>query len=388
MKTSKTSFECVRGNQLIRGHIIKPKFLGKFPVIILSHGFMSNQRSVWHYAKQLAELGYVAVTFDFRGGCIMGASDGRSEDMTVFTEAEDLNAVIDCVKKLPYVQSDRVSLMGCSQGGFVSGIVASRQLDKIEKLILFYPALCIPDDARAGKMLGFQFDPNNMPDILSKFPMKIGMQYASSMMPIDAIQEIRNYRGRVLLVHGTDDNVVNISYARKAQQAYGMERCYLLELEGAGHGFKGEADKIAIGAVKEFLCDREEVLTIDVQLDNNKQERKGFYLKVTLPFHGTANSKWFSGTIEPGAADVQEFNGIKMLKCTASYVLSGKDYNGFPCKVHIKNINMGSGWKPTVTTDSQALAFINDADCTAYLEQRKCGPVVHIYSPIPKNSEK
>lgn len=388
MKISKTGFVCMRANLRIRGHVFKSEMPGKLPAIIVSHGFLSNQQSVWGYAQTLAELGYAAFAFDFCGGCVKGTSDGKSEDMTILTEAQDLNAVIDYVKTLPYVQSDRISLMGCSQGGFVSGIVAANRPDEIEKLILFYPALCIPDDARAGRMLGFKFDPNNMSPILSKFPMKIGREYAATMLQVDPFQEIQGYTGPVLIVHGTDDNVVKLSYAREAQKAYGEDRCELLEIHGAGHGFKKNADAVAINAAKEFMQDREEVLSIDVNLTGRKLVRKGLYSKLTLPFSGNAESKWFEGVVEPGASDVQERKGLKTTQFKADYVLSGKDCTGTPCKIHIVNIDVGNGWKPTVSTDSRTLAFLNSSDCTAYLEQRKCGPIVHIYTQIPKNFKK
>ena len=51
--------------------------------------------------------------------------------------------------------------MGCSQGGFVSALVAAKNNFPIEKLVLFYPALCIPDDAEPenddGKLIRKMF---------------------------------------------------------------------------------------------------------------------------------------------------------------------------------------------------------------------------------------
>lgn len=54
--------------------------------------------------------------------------------------------------------------MGCSQGGFVSGMTAAQLKEQIRGLIMFYPALCIPDDARKGHMMFSEFDPQNIPD--------------------------------------------------------------------------------------------------------------------------------------------------------------------------------------------------------------------------------
>lgn len=110
--------------------------------------------------------------------------------------------------------------MGCSQGGFVSALVAAKNNFPIEKLVLFYPALCIPDDARAGKMMMAKFDPQNVPDTFRCGLMKLGCCYAMDVMQMDAFAEIKNYAGRVCIVHGTKDKIVDVSYAKRAAEAY------------------------------------------------------------------------------------------------------------------------------------------------------------------------
>ena len=85
--------------------------------------------------------------------------------MSVLTEVLDLEAVIDHVLQLPYIDAGKgVLLIGCSQGGFVSALTAARRKEQVSRLALFYPALCIPDDARAGKMIFARFDPRNVPE--------------------------------------------------------------------------------------------------------------------------------------------------------------------------------------------------------------------------------
>lgn len=81
-----------------------------------------------HYAEFLVGLGFAAFTFDFAGGCVLGGkSDGRTDEMSVLTEADDLCAVLDHVRRLPYVDRSKVSLMGCNQGGLVSALVAVKR---------------------------------------------------------------------------------------------------------------------------------------------------------------------------------------------------------------------------------------------------------------------
>ena len=215
----------------------------------------------------LAEMGYVAFTFDFCGGSAMcGKSDGKTTEMSVLTETKDLKAVIEYVRNLSYTDSEKILLMGCSQGGLVSALVAAKNNFPIEKLVLFYPALCIPDDAKAGKMMMVRFDPQNVPDTFRCGPMKLGRCYAMDVMQMDAFAEIKNYAGRVCIVHGTKDKIVDVSYAKRAAEAYkstmpiGMQeskRVQLHFIDGGGHMFSKKHDVIAMKLLKEFAAKHE-----------------------------------------------------------------------------------------------------------------------------------
>lgn len=242
-------FECSRDRLTIRGHVYGETASGR-DVVILSHGFLGNESHVKDYAEAVAEAGFTAVAYDFCGGGIECHSDGKTEEMTVLTEREDLLQVIDAVRERLAPAS--ISLMGCSQGGFVSALTASRLGAKeIRRLVLFYPAFCIPDDARHGQMQTYHFDPAHVPDLLGKEPMPLGGDYARTVMDMDPYQEIRGYKGPVLLIHGTEDDIVNIRYARRAKEVYGD--CTYYEIEGAGHGFKGKNETKAIRYLLAFL---------------------------------------------------------------------------------------------------------------------------------------
>ncbi len=248
---NETKFEVMRDGKTIRGICYRPEGEG-LPIAIVSHGFLANYKTTMHYAKQFADWGYAAYCFDFIGGGIGIKSDGKLSDMTVLTEKENLKAVIEFAKSNSYTDGENVTLMGCSQGGFVSAMVASDLKDEIKNLILFYPALCIPDDARKGKMMVFKFDPENIPDFIKYGPLKLSGDYARAVINMDPYKEISGYKGPVLLIHGDEDGIVNVSYARKAKETYG-DNCTLQIIEGAHHMFSGKYDKIAIASVKEFL---------------------------------------------------------------------------------------------------------------------------------------
>ena len=68
---------------------------------------------------------------------------------------------------------------------------------------------------------------------------------------MSAIEEIGGYKGPVLLVHGTADDIVSIDYSKKAHEA--LKNSELLIIEGGQHGFAPECDEIAIAAIKRFV---------------------------------------------------------------------------------------------------------------------------------------
>ena len=102
----------------------------------------------------------------------------------------------------------------------------------------------------------------------------------------------------------------------------------------------------------------EEILTIDVTLTGRSMNHGGVYNIMTVPFTGSADSKWFKGDILPGTADLQRRKLWKTDRFYADYTLEGTDYTGQTYRIHIVNVGEGQGWKPTVTTDSEALAFL------------------------------
>ncbi len=239
MKTKTETFKCEREGLSIHGTMIRPASVDRCPIIIVSHEFMSDRLSVLPYVRFWAAQGFAAFCFDFCGGCIVGASAGKTTDMSVLTEMKDLQTVIDYAKSRSDTDDNRLYLMGCSQGGMVSALTAAELKEAVKALILFYPALSIPDDARKGHMIKALFDPKNVPETLRCGPMKLGKRYVTDVIDMDVWREISGYTGRVLLVHGSADTLVDPSYSERAFEVY--RACgadvTLKMIPGAGHVF-------------------------------------------------------------------------------------------------------------------------------------------------------
>lgn len=278
----KESFSCTRDSLTIRGVVYRRNGSLRQPIVICSHEFMANRMFARSYAKMFAERGYAAFTYDFCGGCIVGSSDGNTTDMTVLTEKEDLNAVLEYAQSQPYTDEDRVTLLGCSQGGLVSALVAAELKDRIDTLILIYPALSIPDDARKGEMIKAKFDPDHVPDTFWCGPMKLGKNYALTAKALDPYDDIVSYTGNVLIIHGDQDDLVPLSYSEKAFEAYqasrkgiphdwkGERSVRMHIVKGAGHVFKNPSHlREALGYIQSFLVETEEASMFDPNIDSD-----------------------------------------------------------------------------------------------------------------------
>lgn len=85
-------------NGKIYGELNIPDAENPIPLVILSHGFGGNLLGNQDYAAYFFSQGFATYNFDFCGGGIGSKSEGTILDMSVLTEADDLNAIIDFFK--------------------------------------------------------------------------------------------------------------------------------------------------------------------------------------------------------------------------------------------------------------------------------------------------
>lgn len=84
--------------------------------------------------------------------------------------------------------------------------------------------------------------------------MNVGKTYFKDLLDYDIYEDIKAYKKKVLIVHGDADDIVPLSYSRKAVKIYSSAS--LKVIKGAGHGFDGtDEDK----AVRYILFDFEPV---------------------------------------------------------------------------------------------------------------------------------
>lgn len=207
---------------------------GKAPAIVLAHSYMLNGSSLSTYAKLFAENGFVAYTFDFWGGSSNSQSGGNMNDMTVFTEKDDVTSALSTVRSLSYVDKNRVFLLGTSLGGCAAALSANDNSSKIKGLILLYPALISQEQAKQW----------------SKMSSYFGINWIKNLAEFDVFKNIGNYKGDVLILHGTADTQIPIRFSERAVNVYKSAK--LVKIDDAGHDFS-KNHKTANNEMLKFL---------------------------------------------------------------------------------------------------------------------------------------
>ena len=207
---------------------------GKAPAVVLAHSYMLNGSSLSTYAKLFAENGFVAYTFDFWGGSSNSQSGGNMNDMTVFTEKDDVTSALSTVRSLSYVDKNRVFLLGTSLGGCAAALSANDNSSKIKGLILLYPALISQEQAKQW----------------SKMSSYFGINWIKNLAEFDVFKNIGNYKGDVLILHGTADTQVPIRFSERAVNVYKSAK--LVKIDDAGHDFS-KNHKTANNEMLKFL---------------------------------------------------------------------------------------------------------------------------------------
>ena len=247
------------------------------------HGYNTNSNGYKsaHWANTWVENGYIAYAFDFVGGApgqkenysrgvrsgLKGAEPweeygGSWDTMSVKTEVEDLDLVIDEIKKLDFVNEDYICLMGQSQGGVVCALAASQREERREAqglgndiagLILIYPAFSFVNDMHSQYPTIEDMEKALDPESGRIFIMGANIgpdyirdcyewgEYDEEIGAITIYDMCRGYTNSVLIVTGSGDTTVDPSWSYNAinqlTSPYGDSQSTLVLVSNAQHAF-------------------------------------------------------------------------------------------------------------------------------------------------------
>ena len=241
-----TDVNWIVDGQRVRGTVFIPKTrrLQK-PLVIYSHGFNCQCELLKNKARSLAAAGVAVLVYDFRGGSLRGQSEGNMRRMTVNTEQQDLESALSLVRTWRWVDKGRIFLMGESFGGLVSGLVASKH-SELRGVVLCFPALMSSENARRN----FKSD-GAVPDSIVVGDMVTGKSFWQALRHIDIYKELSKYTGRVLILHGLKDKMVDPSCSVRANRVYHHSELFLIE--DSGHGFGGDDNRSTLNTIYQFV---------------------------------------------------------------------------------------------------------------------------------------
>ena len=210
----------------------KPERLDKCPLVILLHGFTSAKDRPHNIlaAAAMREAGYATLRFDLYGH---GESGGEFRKHTLYKWISNTMTVIDHARGWGYTD---LYLSGHSQGGLVAALVAGMEADRIKGLVLRAPAFMIPQAARDGGLLGFSFDPEQIPESMTVIKgLELDGNYIRVAQTIHVEDAVDRYKGPVLILHGDEDDTVPLEDSRRMAERY--QNCELAVMSGETHHF-------------------------------------------------------------------------------------------------------------------------------------------------------
>ncbi len=230
----------------IFGKIYTPKCAAPCPAIIFSHGYNGCHTDFDTECRFYAARGFIAYAFDFCGGSTRSRSSLLSTEMTLFSEKSDLLAVFDAIRALPQVDSENMYLLGGSQGGLITALAAEERASLIKGLILYFPAMCIPENWRTRYP-----QLSDIPEVTDFWGLKLGRRFFSTMHDFDSFAAVGGFQGKVLLITGDCDQIVSLASVERTAARY--QNAELVVLPGEGHGFTPAGNQAALARTMAWM---------------------------------------------------------------------------------------------------------------------------------------
>ncbi|MFY9284206.1 MAG: alpha/beta fold hydrolase [Miniphocaeibacter sp.] len=222
-----------KNNLTIRGVQNLPdeyKETEKLPTIIIVHGHTGNKMgNAFFYvrmSKYFTSKGYTSFRFDFTGS---GESDGEFENMTLTSEINDMDSIMDYVKNCENVDVDNIFIIGHSMGGFITTLKAYEY--KPKKIILLAPA----NDMFEGVKKIYEGYGEDKEEV-KYYGLKIKKSFMDDMEGYKPYEKAALYKGDVLILRGEVDMSVSKTTCEKTKEAFG-ENAEHIEIEGTDHSF-------------------------------------------------------------------------------------------------------------------------------------------------------
>lgn len=225
----------------LAGVIHRPAGEGKFPAVILLHGFCGYKEElhIWELAKDLANEGFVAIRFDASG---FGESEGSLDsDYRLSNYLNDIEKIYLYLKSLDYVDASRAAVWGHSMGGMASIIFAAAHPE-----IKVVCSVSAPDFMRADRREGHPFNGWKERGFFEKVSSRFGKleiphAFLEDAQKFNVLDFVPRLRAPLLVVLGGKDIDV-LPEETRAIFEKANEPKKLLEVKAMDHYYKNSPE--------------------------------------------------------------------------------------------------------------------------------------------------
>ncbi len=219
------------------GMLHRPEGTARGAVLFL-HGFGGHRaeagRLFVRTARRLLSRGIASLRFDFAGS---GDSEGEDTDSTILSQLEDAVVAFQLLQGTTRSEPSALGVLGYSLGGAVAALLCARVT--FQTLVLWAPV----SDPLGNFSEHLEMKPEELLQLqgYDVGHRQVSSQFIGELPKLRPLEAVRQFRGRLLTIHGTDDQVVlPYNSDRYAQAAQGTAReTGRVDIEGAGHSFAG-----------------------------------------------------------------------------------------------------------------------------------------------------
>lgn len=206
------------------------------PAMVLMHGWGGNAATLWSAACHMHRAGFAVLLPESRNH---GQSDADTfSSLPRF--AEDLDAALDWAQQQPGVNARQLFALGHSVGGAAALLSASRRSDV--KAVVSVSAFAHPEMVMRRWLATRHIPYWPLGWLVNRYVEHVIGHRFADIAPLHALPHVAC---RVLLVHGTRDDLVPLSCARQLQQQARAGQATLLDVPGTHESFDDEATLMA-----------------------------------------------------------------------------------------------------------------------------------------------
>ncbi len=206
------------GDVTVSGVLLRPRGKGPFPAVVLNHGYIEpsvyvNGQGLMREQDYLARAGFVVLHTDYRGHASSDpASDAARESRLGYTR-DTINAV-QSVKRLGYVDPEKVAMLGRSMGGGVTYNALVVKPGLVKAAVVFAPVSSdFVDNFNRWTVA-------ERPDAAAATYRRYGtpQQDPAFYRGLSARTYFDRITEPVLIHHGTDDESCPVRWSRTSQR--------------------------------------------------------------------------------------------------------------------------------------------------------------------------